>query len=425
MHKYLFLLSLSLCSNALAGMNFKSSSKVSPQDYLYKSYSPFDDPLFNRQAPISLDVDVGVTSDCGKIDFKSTMQAALKNILNANYLQNLGQGIVAASPMLTVCYMSPTWCAILKNFRLRASFLTDMRLKQCQAINRFVDQRVSDFYQERSQCVRNQIDAKRGNFEEAMDVCNNSHDRKLTDWAGQRVDSLKILEDTAKWAGLNSSEGKELIGLIKSMVGEDIIKQNRISVDYGPRRMNLTPRTYLLEIKQAKHRDLCERLLRQISDNDGRVNVSDHELKQISGGNQKILDRQTLMSLAFLPYQKRQIYCRQLSDTLSVGEFNEDMSKTLDFLASKVGTNPNISTDQQENIARKRGALKDQIELTQSIEQIEGTPLNRILFQINQEGEKFIEAASKRQLGASENSRINKRVDSVFFDCADGLGCSR
>ena len=108
-----------------------------------------------------------------------------------------------------------------------------------------------------------------------------------------------------------------------------------------------------------------------------------------------------------------------------MGEFNEDMSKTLDFLASKVGTNPNISTDQQENIARKRGALKDQIELTQSIEQIEGTPLNRILFQINQEGEKFIEAASKRQLGASENSRINKRVDSVFFDCADGLGCSR
>ncbi|MFK7823639.1 MAG: hypothetical protein AB8G05_05755 [Oligoflexales bacterium] len=425
MHNLAFLLSLFLSSQALGKMSFKSSSRVSSQDYLYKSYSPFEDPLFNRHAPISLDVDVGVTSDCGKIDFKSTMQAALKNILNANYLQNLGQGIVAASPMLTVCYMSPTWCAILKQFRLRASFLTDMRLKQCQAINRFVDQRVSDFYQERSQCVRNQIDAKSGNFEEAMDVCNNSHDRKLTDWAGQRVDSLKILEDTAKWAGLNGTEGNELVGLVKSMIGDDIIKQNRISVDYGPRRMNLTPRTYLLEIKQAKHRDLCDKLMRRIAKNEGRVEVSEQELQQISGGNQKILDRQTLMSLAFLPYQKRQIYCKELSDALAIGEFNEDMSKTLDFLASKVGTNPNISNVQQENIARKRGALKDQIELTQSIERIEATPLNKILFQINKEGERFIEAASKRQLGASENSRINHRVDSVFFDCADGIGCSR
>ncbi|MFK7827889.1 MAG: hypothetical protein AB8G05_27320 [Oligoflexales bacterium] len=425
MYNHLFLLSLFLSSHALASMGFKSSSKVSPQDYLYKSYSPFEDPLFNRQAPISLDVEVGVTSDCGKINFKSTMQAALKNILNANYLQNLGQGIIAASPMLTVCYMSPTWCAILKQFRLRASFLTDMRLKQCQAINRFIDQRVSNFYQERSQCVRGQIDAKSGNFEEAMDVCNNSHDRKLTDWAGKRVDSLKILEDTAKWAGLNSTKGDQLVGLVKSMIGEDIIKQDRISVDYGPRRMNLTPRTYLLEIKQAKHRDLCEKLLHQITDSDSRIKISDQELKQISGGNQKILDRQTLMSLAFLPFQKRQIYCRELSDALAVGEFNEDMSKTLDFIASKVGTNPNISTEHQENIARKRGALKDQIELTQSIERTEGTPLNKILFQINQEGEKFIAAASKRQLGASENARINHRVDGVFFDCADGIGCSR
>lgn len=152
--------------------------------------------------------------------------------------------------------------------------------------------------------------------------------------------------------------------------------------------------------------------------------VSDSDLKEVSGGNRVSLDRQTLLSLSYLPYKKRKMACRKLSEALAVGNFNEDMSKTLDFIAAKIGTNPHLPTKKHENIERKRRAFKDQIELTLSIENQNKTPLSKVLYQINKEGSKYRKIASKRELNTNQDILDNRHIDSIFLDCGDGIGCS-
>ena len=131
----------------------------------------------------------------------------------------------------------------------------------------------------------------------------------------------------------------------------------------------------------------------------------------------------TQVSLSFLPYQKRKLYCRKLADALALGNFSEDMGKTLDFIASKVGSNPHLPANKRVEVDRRRRAFKDQIELTLSIEQQERTRLGQVLFQINKEGAKYRKIATKRQLGIGQDIRKNDRIDSIFLDCGDGIGC--
>ncbi|MFK7827045.1 MAG: hypothetical protein AB8G05_23080 [Oligoflexales bacterium] len=187
-------------------IDFRSNSKLDAEDYLMRGYGNTDDPIFDRAAVVNLDVDIGIASDCGRIDVRHTMRAALKNMLNADYFKSMGRDIVAGSPMLITCYMSPTWCAILKQFRLRANFLANLRLNQCRAIDRYVDNRVEDFYEQRSQCVRNKIGANSGNFESAMEGCKNYSDFNLKDWSGSGIKKSinKVIDSSAKWAGFDN-----------------------------------------------------------------------------------------------------------------------------------------------------------------------------------------------------------------------------
>ena len=182
-------------------IDYFHSGEMEPSDYLLGSNSKNGDPIFDRYRTVDLNVDIGVGTDCGRISIKDTMRAALKNILDTKYLGDMGQDIVAASPMLLTCYFSPTWCAILKHSRIRANFLSQLRLNQCRAINRFVDQRVSDYYENRSSCIQGAIKKHNGNFERAMESCQNYRDYDIRDWAGDGKSPVnKLIESTAKWA---------------------------------------------------------------------------------------------------------------------------------------------------------------------------------------------------------------------------------
>ncbi|MFK7824474.1 MAG: hypothetical protein AB8G05_09965 [Oligoflexales bacterium] len=429
---FVFLVLLIPSSIFAGNIDYRSTNRLEPEDYLLGSFGELEDTVFDRYRTVSLEVDIGIASDCGRIDVRNTMRAALKNILDTKYLGALGRNIIASSPMLLTCYMSPTWCAILKQFRLRANFLAQLRLNQCKAINKYVDGRVSDFYEERSKCVRNSISRTGGNFEKSMESCGNYGSYNITDWAGtgKKKDDNRIIESTAKWAGFTGKEAKRIVNLTKAFIGDDIVKRGNVSVDYGPRRIQFSPRTYLMEVKESKYETLCQRLLPKLINEGGpRANiysvVSNRDLKDVSGGNRVTLDRQTLLSLSYLPYKKRRVACRKLSEALALGNFNEDMSKTLDFIAGKIGTNPHLPTKKQAHVARKRQAFKDQIELTLSIENQSRTPLNKVLYQINKEGAKYRKIASKRELNTGQDQRSNRHVDSIFMDCGDGIGCSQ
>lgn len=427
----LILVGLNFTTQANANnIDYRSTNELSPNDYLLGSHGRLKDPVFDEYRTIDLNVDLGIGSDCGRIDIKNTMKAALKNVLDAKYLEGMGKDILAASPMLLTCYFSPTWCSILKHSRIRANFLAQMRLNQCKAINRFVDNRVSDYYEERSKCIQNSIKQHGGNFENAMESCKNYSDYNISSWSGDgKSIENKLIESTAKWAGFKGESADRVVGLTKAFIGDTIIKEGSISIDYGPRRVQLTPRTYLMEVKSNTYSKLCKGLLDKVIRSGGyktniyRV-VSDADLKDVSGPSKVLIDRQTIMSLVYLPYNKRQIACRKLSDALAMNIYSEDMGKTLDFISSKMGTNPHLPTKRKAEADRKRRTFKDQVELTLALEKQNSDPVNKVLHQINSEGAKYIGQASKRELQVDREAHHSSRVENIFFDCADGIGCS-
>ncbi len=108
-----------------------------------------------------------------------------------------------------------------------------------------------------------------------------------------------------------------------------------------------------------------------------------------------------------------------------MGTYTEDMSKTIDFISSKLSTNPNLPEKRQSEVDLKRRAFKDQIELTLSFENRYAEPLHQVLYRINQEGAKYIGKAASREVMNERQSHHSQRMRNVFMDCADGIGCEK
>lgn len=435
-HKIIFVILTTFSFQGYGQVDYQSTSKLSPSDYLMGSHGKRNDPVFDNYRSIDLGVDLGIGADCGQIDFKGTMRAALRNILDTRYLGDMGRNIIAASPMLLTCYYSPTWCSILKSSRLRASLLSNMRLDQCAMIDRYVDSRVEDYQQERQQCVRKEISQSGGNFEQAMETCGGNYwQADIADWTGddggRTTPENELIGSSARWAGFTGREADRTVSLVKALVGDTIVKQGNVSVDFGPRRKPITPRTHLLALEKQTYQDLCDGILNNVDRNGGRSAnlsrvVSDTDLRRVSGEADKLLiDRQTIRSLAYMPPKQRSIACRKLSDAISMTVFTMDMSKSLDFLTSRVGTNPHLPEHRKKEVERKRLALKDQIEMTMTLYKNKNEPLNNVLYQINNDGTLYQGQAASRKLRLNEASHLNQRTTATLFDCADSILCSQ
>ena len=410
-------------------IDYHATNEFSPSDYLMGAYGELKDPVFDEYRTIDLSVDLGLGSDCGRMDIRNTLKTAFKNVLDEKYLEGMGRDILAASPMLLISYMSPTWASIIRHSRIRANFLSQLRLNQCRAINKFVDDRVSDYYEERAKCIQKSVKNHDGNLEEAMEGCKNYRDYDISSWSGDgKSIENKLIESAAKWAGFSGQRANKVIDLTKALIGDTVIKQGRVSVDFGPRRVQLTPRTYLIEVKSQIFSKLCENLMGKVvrlggyKSNIYRV-LSDNDLEDVNGSEKKLIDRQTILSLAYLPYKKRQIACRKLSDALAMNIYSEDMGQTLDFISSKMVTNPHYPTKRKYEVDRKRRAFKDQVELTLALEKQNSDPLNKVLYQINSEGAKYIRLATHRELEVETASHHDSQIESFFFDCGDNIGC--
>jgi len=408
---------------------------MSSSDYLFKERSKQSDSVFDNYQTVDLGFSLGVGADCGKVDFKSTMQASLKNLLDAKYFESVGNSILAASPMLLTCYFSPTWCSILKHTRVNANFLSQMRLDQCALIDKYVDNRSEDFKKERQGCVHKAIQRNGGNMEQAMQECKSGGDYSvdLANWAGSRFGSKssknKLIESSAKWAGFNSNEAKRSVGLLKALVGDTVIGKGRISVEYGPRNKAITPRTRLYELEKDTYEKLCKGLLNKIDRNDNRISIdrliSKNDLKNIGGNKEDTyIDKQTLRYLSYLPFIKRGSYCRKLAASVAMTKFSDEMNSSLDML-NILEQNPNLPETRKLELAKKRKNLKDSIEATLQLEEAKNTPLNAVVSQITREGRIYQGKATERTFD-NESSRINSRRSQVeFFDCADGILCNQ
>lgn len=413
--------------------DFRYSGKLSPNDYLMQSRQEHRDPVFDKYRTVDLGVNLGVGSDCGRIDFKSTLRASLSNILDSKYFGDMGKDILAASPMLLTCYFSPTWCAILKHSQVNAHWLSQMRLDQCSIVDKYVDSRVEDYYQERQSCVRKAIDRNGGNLEQAMESCRGADmwQADLNNWSGgkygQKANTNRLIESSAKWAGMDNPESQSSINLVKALVGDTVVSRGHISVEYGPRNTPLTPRTYLQSLEKATYDKLCGNVLKRVVDSGGKTSVdrliSDDDLKEVSPNtSEPLIDRQTIRSLAYMSPKQRGYACQKLSDAVAMTVFSTDVNRSLDVLTT-LSQNPNLPPQRKQELEQKRKALKEQVELTVGLYHQRNAPINSVLSQINETGAQLQSIAVGAELQGDANVEANYRTHTNFMDCADGIMC--
>lgn len=411
--------------------SYRHASEFSPNDYLLRDKNGFGDPVFDKYKKLELNVDLGIGSDCGRIDFKNTLQSTLSNVLDAQYFGDMGKDLLAGSPMLLTCYFSPTWCAILKHARINANFLAQMRLDQCSLMDKYVDSRADEFYQERQKCVHKEVARNGGNMEAAMKACGakNFSDYELANWAGSQhgknVKTNRLIDSSAKWAGFDNPESSTVVNLTKALVGDSVVTQGGVRVEYGPRKFALTPRTHYMALKKASYMKLCKELIPRVENHSGNVHevVSDKDLKELSGESQEtLIDRQSIRYLSLLPYRKRAEYCKKISASLASAVFSHEMSRSVDVLTI-ASQNPNLPEKRRKEIDQKRRALKEQIEITLRLQEERNTPLNRVLSDLNREGRHFQTVASERTLNFEADRENQMRSHDLLFDCADWVMC--
>jgi hypothetical protein len=414
--------------------SYRNRTDVGAGDYLFRSQGLKKDPVFDEFRTVDVGVNLGIGSDCGRVDFKSTLQASLKNVLDSRYFGDMGKDIMAGSPMLLTCYFSPTWCAILKHSQLNANFMSQMRLNQCALVDKYVDSRVGDYYEERQTCVHKEIEKNGGDIESAMQSCNSGkmYDADLTNWAGskygEKASTNKLIEGSARWAGLDTADGKDSIKLVQSLVGDTVVTKGNVSVEYGNKSVALTPRTHLTAVAEETNELLCKKLMGKVDEdpdfNSDRA-ISRSDLESVgSVGGQLLIDRQTVRRLSRMPYRTRALYCKRLADSVAAARFADQMNRSLDIL-SVASQNPNLPDKRKEEIVLKRRQLKDSVEETLELQRETNAPLNQVLSQINQQGSEFESVSADRRF-TNEASQL--RVESArqqLMDCSDGFMCER
>jgi hypothetical protein len=94
----LFLITLMSISATAKDFNYRHSSEMTSSDYLFKERSNLNDSVFDNYQTIELGFNLGIGADCGKVDFKSTLQGTLKNLLDAKYFESVGNNISRSKP---------------------------------------------------------------------------------------------------------------------------------------------------------------------------------------------------------------------------------------------------------------------------------------------------------------------------------------
>jgi len=432
----LLLLTLSILSHSSFAETVQYSGRLSASDYLLGSKEQHGDPLFDNSKPIDLNVNMGVNTDCGNMNFHATLQSTMDQILQNGFLGDFAKRMVDAAPMLTICYLSPTLCAILKHSQLSANLVSQLRLNQCALVDKYVDSRVEDYYQERQSCIHKAIRNNGGNMDSAMESCGGSGaaNMDLTNWAGSRygdkVTTNKLIDSSAQWAGLRQdSSERSPLNLLKALVGDTVLSQGSISVEYGPRGGPLTPRTYLQSIEKSTFDQLCGTILTKITEAGPHVPieqvVSDEDLKSLSPNpDQLLVDRQTLRSLSYMNPKQKLLACKKLADASAMTLFSTDVNRSLDVLTT-LSQNPNLPIQRKQEIEEKRKALKEQIEMTIALQKQRSEPINQVLSQIQEEGNRLESEAVADDLDQDSNNQDNHRNEVNLMDCSDSIMCNR
>lgn len=417
----LLLSSLSLAQNYDTNL----STRLNIGDYGFESYAPKSPDIFDTQKVIDADLDVSVRSDCGRINFNSTLRSSLKNILDSQYFADMGKDILASSPLLVTCYMSPTWCAILKHSQLSAHMMSQARLKQCSLIDKYTDSRVQDFEQERQTCIKQYIHQYGGDLEQALDHCQSP--LKLTSWSGKgKAEGNKLLESSATWAGMTTPQSQQALSMIRSVVGDTFLSNGVMKVQFGPKsEAPQTPYALFTNLKSQTETLLCENLMPTWIQNPKQFYQLEQQptfQKLSTLLQEKWMTRQTVESLASLPAHQRQIACRSLAQAMAKKVFERNV-QTAESMLGTMEQNPYLPPHRKLELRDKAQTFSELSRM--AMDQSDAKPIEDVLKNIEQSAQESKTQKLTNQMGYESATHRQRTQEKILWDCADGVMCRK
>lgn len=362
--------------------------------------------------------------DCGNLD----MRASFKSIYSSfNQLFSdlksaaigSAQSVGRAAPMLALCYFSPTACSIAKNLKLYASYATKLKFDQCQAINRYIDQRASVYREEQSNCVRQAMN-RTGDVQKSVDQCKNFAD-KMTSWVNgstqTRGSSNQLIRDSAKWAGIKDEND---IGLMQALLGGvEYYHSGRTSANFGGRKP-LTPNKLLRTYTHAAYKKLCGRrgvLIQWEAHRTGDRQLADTEY--FSSRGQPLINQQLMDSLARLPQGEQEAACNRLATSLSLTKFIDTMEDKFDKIHVML-QNPHLPESERHRLESKADRLAQETISVVRLTNLRRETLNTVRANILDRATNISQEEANR---AVVNSNATKPRNLPAERCDDFLTC--
>lgn len=413
---------------AQAELSYRNSTRVNSMGL--RNLSDSDPTSLDSYKVIDMSANVEVGTSCGEMNVATNLQANLKDLLSDDFFKGMGNQIQSAGGMLALCYLSPSYCAIAKHMRLSSHFLSQLNLDSCAMIDKYVDSRVADYDMSKQQCVRKKMSENGRDVKAALEECGQDQaTNKLEDWAGGKGGNVKynaIIGSTAKWAGLNSGDSDRIVQMTKAFVGDTVVADGGVKVEFGGKPRLTTPREYISE-ESTTVADKLNSLIDDLNSSDSQATFDISTRKKINDifANSLSPDvaEETVRKLSYLPTRSRREAVARLAQSVAANNVTQDAEKSLEVLAL-ASRNPNLPPHRQQEAIALRQQLKDTLEMTLDMKRSGSEQLREVLGSIQKDGSYYEAGVVRRNFEGQASVQNKNRLSDMFFDCSDSTFCN-
>ena len=417
-----------LAPTAKAEFSYRDSTRLDTMGL--RSFSNMESTSLDRYKVVNLSANIEVGTSCGEMNIATNLQSNMRDLLGDNFFKGLGNQIQGAGGMLALCYLSPSYCAIAKHMRMSSHFLSQLNLDSCAMIDKYVDSRVADYDMSKQQCVRKRMSENGQDVKAALQACGRGQVLDtLEDWAGGKGGPVKanaLIGSTAKWAGLKDDESDRIVEMTKAFVGDTVVANGGVQVEFGPKSRLTTPREYIREESSLVAEKLND-LIDGFSKGDSSGSLDPATRKKIAEVFQKGLPEdvalETVRKLSFLPTRARRDAVERLAQAVAANNVTQDAEKSLEVLAL-AARNPNLPPHRQQEANELRRQLKDSLEMTLDMKKSGGEQLREVLSSIQSEGGFHESSVVRRNLEGQASQHNDARLKDLYFDCSDATFCN-
>jgi len=261
------------------------------------------------------------------------------------------------------------------------------------------------------------------NVKLALKACgSNNYEHSLADWSGgeKNVNMNRLIESTAKWAGLKGEDAERTVELTKSFVGDTVIGRGGIEVDFGSRKRIVSPSEVIEEEKIL----LAKGLNTLFKNYDENWTIKDEDIKKVFENRLPLpVAKNLVQKLSFLPYREREMAISKLSKAVATQSGIDKVEKSMEvlLLASR---NPNIPDAQRLEAKQLSEQLESSLKLGVQAKSQEYANLERVVSRITEEGQKYENWENRDAIGVEKARFSRKSLQQEYMDCSDKVFCA-